>query len=41
MLKMLLRVGKLLIYIKNSRGPRTEPCGSPVVIGSFFEEIPE
>ena len=41
MLKMLLTVGRTLIYIENSRGPRREPCGTPVVIGSFFEEIPE
>ena len=41
MLKILLTVGRSLIYIKNSRGPRTEPWGTPVVIGSFFEEIPE
>ena len=41
MLKILLTVGRSLIYIKNSRGPRTEPWGTPVVIGSFFEEFPE
>ena len=38
---MLLTVGRSLIYIKNSRGPRTEPWDTPVVIGSFTEEIPE
>ena len=24
--------GKLLIYIKNKRGPRMEPCGAPARI---------
>ena len=41
MSKILLTVGRSLMYIKNNRGPRTEPWGTPVVIGSFFEQTPE
>ena len=41
MSKILLTVGSLLMYIKNNKGPRTEPWGTPVVIGSFFEQTPE
>ena len=43
MLKILLTVGKLLIYmyIKNRSGPKTEPWGTPVVMGSLFEQTPE
>ena len=41
MSKTLLIVGRSLMYIKNNRGPRTEPCGIPVVIGSFFEQTPQ
>ena len=41
MLKMSLTVGRSFLYTKNSRGPWTEPWGTPVVIGSFFEQIPE
>ena len=42
MSKILLTVGRsLLYYIKNNGGPGTEPWGTPVVIGSFFEQTPE
>ena len=43
MSKILLTVGRSLMFIKNNynRGPRTEPWGTPVVIGSFFEQTPE
>ena len=41
MSKILLTVGRSLMYIKNNRGPRTEPWGTPVVIVSFFEQTPE
>ena len=30
--------GKSLIYNMNSRGPRTEPCGTPCLISSHLEE---
>ena len=38
MSKILLTVGRSLMYIKNNKDPRTEPWGTPVVIGSFFEQ---
>ena len=27
-------LGKSLIYIKNNRGPRMDPCGTPALIGN-------
>ena len=30
--------GKLLIYIKNIRGPSTDPCGTPDFL-NFQEEV--
>ena len=35
MLKMLLTVGRSLMYVKNNRGPKKDPWGTPVLIGSF------
>ena len=32
--------GKLLMYIRNKRGPRTEPCGTPDFINSQEEIWP-
>ena len=32
-LNTLLTRGRLLIYIKNSNGPKTDPCGTPVDMG--------
>ena len=37
MLEMLLTVGRSIIYIKSNKGPRTEPWGTPVVIGSVID----
>jgi len=31
--------GKSLMYSRKRMGPRTEPCGTPHVIGSGFEEL--
>ena len=33
--KMLLTVGRSLMYIKNNGGLKTDPWGTPVLIGSF------
>jgi hypothetical protein len=30
-----------LIYTRNSRGPRIEPCGTPEHIGRTSEYVPE
>ena len=35
-----LDFGKSLIYIINNRGPKMEPCGTPVVISSVLELMP-
>ena len=32
--------GRPLIYIKNNRGPRTEPCGTPQEMGYKSEDSP-
>ena len=32
--------GKSLMYIKNIRGPRTDPCGTPDFINSLEEVCP-
>ena len=37
MLNTSLTIGKSLIYIGNSNSPKTEPCGTPVVIGKVFD----
>ena len=31
--------GKSLMYTRNNRGPKMDPCGTPVVIGSKFDLI--
>ena len=41
MSEILLTVGRSLMYIKNNNGPRTEPWGTPVVIGSLIEQTSE
>ena len=33
-------LGKSLMYIKNSKGPNTDPCGTPQLIGFKSEESP-
>ena len=32
--------GKLLMYTKNNRGPKTDPCGSPDVIWATEDIAP-
>ena len=32
--------GRLLIYIKNNRGPRMDPCGTPALIGRQLDSCP-
>ena len=36
-LKKLLDSGKSFIYIKNSSGPKMEPCGTPVTICNVLD----
>jgi len=36
--KKLQNTGRLLMYNKNSTGPRVEPCGTPQVIASYQTE---
>ena len=31
------RSGRLLMYIKNNRGPTMDPCGTPALIGSGLD----
>ena len=38
-LKKLLDSGKLFIYIKNSSGPKMEPCGTPVTICNVLDAV--
>ena len=35
----LLQLGMLFVYIKNSRGPKTEPCGTPHLIGISLDLV--
>ena len=39
-IKLLEAFGKSLIYNKNNRGPKTDPWGTPQVIGNEEEEWP-
>ena len=32
--------GRSLIYLRNGRGPRHDPCGTPIVISLSFESVP-
>ena len=32
--------GRSITYIKNNRGPRMDPCGTPVLIGSQLDSWP-
>ena len=32
--------GKSLMYIRKSKGPRTEPCGTPALTSSHDEFVP-
>ena len=32
--------GRSLIYMRNRRGPRHDPCGTPIVISLTFESVP-
>ena len=32
--------GKSFMYIRNSRGPRTEPCGTPQSISRTLDCVP-
>ena len=36
-LNLLLAITKLFMYILNRSGPKMEPCGAPVEIGTRFE----
>ena len=38
-LKKLLDSGKSFIYIKNSSGPKMEPCGTPVTICNVLDAV--
>ena len=38
-LNNLLDSGKSFIYIKNSSGPKMEPCGTPVTIGNVLDAV--
>ena len=38
-LKKLLDSGKSFTYIKNSSGPKMEPCGTPVTIGNVLDAV--
>ena len=38
-LKKLLDSGKSFIYIKNSSGPKMEPCGTPVTIDNVLDAV--
>ena len=33
----LVNKGKSYMYIRNNRGPRTEPCGTPMLISFVFD----
>ena len=37
---LLLTVGRSLIYIRNSKGPMIDLCGTPVVIEALFDFMP-
>ena len=39
-LKIREQLGKSFMYIRNSNGPRIDPCGTPVVTFCSFEYIP-
>lgn len=32
--------GRSLMYIENRKGPRTEPCETPKLIGRYDETVP-
>ena len=38
-LKKLLDSGKSFIYIKNTSGPKMDPCGTPVTIGNVLDAV--
>ena len=35
----IISYGKSLIYKRNKRGPKTEPCGTPCVTLVHFEKV--
>ena len=39
-LKFLLASRISFIYMMKSRGPKIEPCGTPVVIRTVFDKVP-
>ena len=39
-LKYSVQLGMSFIYIRNNKGPRIEPCGTPVDNESISDEIP-
>ena len=38
-LNVLLTLGRSFIYIRKSSGPKTEPCGTPVVIVPVGDDV--